>query len=352
MLAYNVVGVMSGTSMDGVDLVFCKFHRKNMKWAYSIIKASTIPFTKQLLKKIYDIDKLTGYEFMMLHNEFGSYIGNCINNFLKDTRERVDLIASHGHTVFHRPDEKLTFQLGSGAEIAAKCRTTTISDFRSLDIALSGQGAPLVPVGDELLFKEYKFCLNLGGFANISYAGGNDRIAYDICPVNIIINHLAGELNRKLDRDGKIARNGKINNDLLEELNSISYYRKSIPKSLSREWLVREFLPLVNKYKLSVENKLRTVYEHIAIQITKNVNKKVKGTILVTGGGAFNKFLLELLRERFKSEVVIPDKTLVKYKEALIFAFLGVLRLRKEVNCLSSVTGAESDTCTGTVYYY
>ena len=218
---------------------------------------------------------------------------------------------------------------------------------------MNGQGAPLVPVGDDLLFREYGFCLNLGGFANISYKRkGNERLAYDICPVNIIINYLAAKLNYKLDRDGSIAGKGEINYPLLEQLNSMSYYKKAIPKSLSREWLQGEFLPVINKHKLSIENKLRTVYEHIMIQITNQVNLIDKGNILITGGGTFNKFLIRLLKERSEHEIIIPDKLLVKYKEALIFAFLGVLRLRKEVNCLSSVTGAESDTCTGTVYYY
>ncbi len=352
MLAYNVIGVMSGTSLDGLDIAFCKFHRKNRKWNYHIAKATTIEYPENWQKKINNIDKLSGYEFLRLHNSFGSYIGNCINRFLKGTKERVDLIASHGHTIFHKPDEKLTFQLGSGAEIAARCRITTVSDFRSLDVALNGQGAPLVPVGDDSLFREYKFCLNLGGFANISFRKGNDRLAYDICPVNIIINHLAGKINRKLDRDGKIASKGDIDNSLLKELSDIKYYKKAIPKSLSREWLDNEFLPVIDKHKLSLENKLRTVYEHIAVQITEQANIAGEGDMLVTGGGAFNKFLIKLLKEKSVHKIIIPDKIMVKYKEALIFAFLGVLRLRKEVNCLSSVTGAESDTCTGTVYYY
>ena len=192
----------------------------------------------------------------------------------------------------------------------------------------------------------------MGGFANISYKKGNDRVAYDICPVNTIINHLAGLINRKMDRDGKIACKGDIDNSLLEELNMIKYYKKALPKSLSREWLNKEFLPVMKKHKLSLENKLRTVYEHIAIQVTEQTNIMGQGDMLVTGGGAFNKYLVKLLKEKSSHKIVIPDKLTVKYKEALIFAFLGVLRLRKEVNCLSSVTGAESDTCTGTVYYY
>ncbi len=352
MLSYNAIGVMSGTSQDGLDIALCKFSKKNKIWNYSVIKAKTVAFPADWLKKINNINKLSSYEFLKLHNNFGSYIGNCINTFLSDIKARVDLIASHGHTVFHRPAEKLTFQLGSGAEIAAKCATTTVSDFRSLDIALNGQGAPLVPVGDDILFGEYGSCLNLGGFANISYRKGNDRFAYDICPVNIIINNLAGKLNYKLDRDGSIASKGEINYPLLEQLNGINYYRKATPKSLSREWLQEEFLPVVNKHKVPVENKMRTIYEHIINQITNNVNLIDKGNILITGGGAFNKFLLKLLNENCEHEIIIPDKQIVKYKEALIFAFLGVLRLRKEANCLSSVTGAESDTCTGTVYYY
>ena len=352
MIAYNVIGVMSGTSLDGLDLALCGFINNKSRWEYTIDKAVTIPYPQYWLKIFSKINSIPAFDFIKLHNSFGAFIGDCINRFLKDTRKTVDLIASHGHTVFHKPEEGMTFQMGSGAEIAAKCKVTTVSDFRSLDVALRGQGAPLVPAGDELLFGEYDFCLNLGGFANISYREGNVRRAYDICPVNIIINNIANERGHKLDKDGKIASRGNTFVPLLEKLNNIDYYKKPVPKSLGREWLLSAFMPVINEFDLCVEDKLRTIYEHIIIQIIDSVKFRKGSAILITGGGAFNKFLIKLLKQNCNNKIIIPDNMTVKYKEALIFGLLGVLRLRNEINCLSSATGSISDSSSGSIYYY
>ena len=354
---------MSGTSQDGLDIVLCRFINNNSTWEYTVIKAETIPYSKDWLKIFNKIDSISNYDFVKLHNKFGSYTGDCINRFMGSIDKKVDLIASHGHTVYHRPEEGITFQLGSGAEISAKCGITTVSDFRTLDVALKGQGAPLVPVGDELLFGDYEFCLNLGGFANISYRDGDKRKGFDICPVNTIINNIAKEYSYKLDKDakkysykfdkdGQIASKGSIHYPLLEKLNRIGYYDKAAPKSLSKEWLEAEFSPVINKYNITPEDKLRTVYEHIIIQIKKCIGIKTKARILTTGGGAFNKFLIKLLKENCKQQIIIPEKLIVKYKEAIIFGLLGVLRLRNEINCYSSVTGAIRDSSTGNIYYF
>jgi anhydro-N-acetylmuramic acid kinase len=363
MKSYNVIGVMSGTSQDGLDIAFCRFVKNNADWKYSIIRAETVPYSEYWLEVFSKIDSLSGYDFLKLHNKFGSYIGDCINRFMDSIDKKVDLIASHGHTVYHRPEDGLTFQLGNGTEISAKCRVTTVSDFRTLDVALKGQGAPLVPVGDELLFGEYEFCLNLGGFANISYRDGEKRTGFDICPVNIIINYIvnkytyksdkdANKYSYKFDKDGQIASKGNIHYQLLEKLNRISYYDKVAPKSLGKEWLEAEFIPVINKFDMTPEDKLRTVYEHIIIQIIRCIEIKTKARILTTGGGAFNKFLIKLLKENCKQQIIIPDKLVVKYKEALIFGLLGVLRLRNEINCFSSVTGAIRDSSTGNICYF
>ncbi len=362
MTSFNVVGVMSGTSQDGLDLAFCTFGKNKTDWEYSVIKAETVPYPEYWLEMFNKTDSLSGYDFLKLHNKFGQYIADCINKFMDSMDKKADLIASHGHTVYHRPEDGLTFQLGSGTEISAKCGITTVSDFRSLDVALKGQGAPLVPVGDELLFGEYEFCLNLGGFANISYRDGDKRTGFDICPVNTIINNIARQYSYKLDKDankysykfdkdGLIASKGNIHYPLLEELNRLGYYDKAAPKTLSREWLEAEFLPVINKFNMTPEDKLRTVYEHIIIQIIKCVGIKTKTRILTTGGGAFNKFLIKLLKENCKQQIIIPEKLIVKYKEAIIFGLLGVLRLRNEINCYSSVTGAIRDSSTGNICY-
>jgi anhydro-N-acetylmuramic acid kinase len=352
MVVYNVVGVMSGTSGDGLDLALCEFTYDNHRWQYSIKKAETVPHPGYWLK-VFDsaVDTKT-FDFIKLHNAFGAYIGDCVNRFLAGTGSRVDLIASHGHTVCHRPDEGITFQLGSGNEIAACCKITTVSDFRSLDVALKGQGAPLVPAGDELLFGEYDFCLNLGGFANISFREDKARRAFDVCPVNIIINKLANDHGHKMDRDGQLASRGSISHPLLGKLNGMEYYSRPFPKSLSREWLISAFMPVVNEYELSTEDKLRTVCEHITMQIADCMDRNAGGKVLVTGGGAFNKFLVGLLKQKCNCKFIIPDKKTVKFKEALVFGLLGVLRLRNEINCLSSATGSLADTSSGTIIYF
>jgi anhydro-N-acetylmuramic acid kinase len=352
MTSYNVAGVMSGTSQDGLDIALCRLIKDGPDWKYVIKRAETLPYSEYWMEMLNKSDSLSGRDFLILHNEFGTYIGDCINRFMEGKNEKIDLVASHGHTVFHKPDKGLTFQLGSGAEISAKCGITVVSDFRTLDVALKGQGAPLVPVGDELLFGEYEFCLNLGGFANISYKDKNVRKGFDVCPVNIIINNLVNKYNIKFDKDGHIGSKGNINYSLLRKLNMITYYNKAAPKTLGREWLEAEFLPVIDKYKTTLEDKLRTVYEHIVMQITRCTRIKPKARMLVTGGGAFNKFLIKLLKENCSQQIIIPDKLVVKYKEALIFGLLGVLRLRNEINCYSSVTGAIRDSSTGNIYYF
>jgi anhydro-N-acetylmuramic acid kinase len=352
MISYNVIGIMSGTSQDGLDIALCRFDKKNLTWEYSVIRAETIPYSEYWQEIFNKIESLSNFDFLKLHNKFGSYIGDCINGFIEGTDLKIDLIASHGHTVYHRPHEGITFQLGSGAVIAAKSRITTVSDFRTFDVALGGQGAPLVPAGDELLFGEYELCLNLGGFANISYREGKKRIGFDICPVNIIINRIVNDCNQKFDRDGQTASKGNIHYPLLDELNRINYYDKPFPKSMGKEWLEAEFLPVIKKYNLTPEDKLRTVYEHITTQITRCTGINTKARMLTTGGGAFNKFLVKLLKENCKPQLIIPDKLIVKYKESLVFGLLGVLRLRDEINCFSSVTGATRDSSTGNIFYF
>ncbi|RLD62689.1 MAG: anhydro-N-acetylmuramic acid kinase [Bacteroidetes bacterium] len=348
----HVISLMSGTSLDGVDIAFCCFELLSQKWNYKIIEAETIPYNKEWRNKLKSANELDAFHFIELHNQFGNFLGSCINSFIdKKKIQKVDFVSSHGHTIFHQPEKNITFQLGAGASIAAKTDITTISDFRSLDVLLDGQGAPLVPIGDMLLFPEFDYCLNLGGFSNISFNENEKRIAFDICPVNIIINYLANTLNKSFDKNGEIAKKGKLNKNLLAELNNIEYYKKPFPKSLAKEWLISDFIPIIKKFDLTVEDKLRTIYEHIAIQITNITNKKNDNSILITGGGAHNKFLIELLKQKSKNKIVIPDKDIVDFKEALIFAFLGVLRHKKIPNCLSSVTGAKFDNIGGNIYH-
>lgn len=355
-IEYNVIGLMSGTSLDGLDIALCNFKFINQIWQFKILKAKTYNYTDVWKQKLENATKTSAFEFVKLHKMYGKYTGELINDFLKDVLVKVDLIASHGHTTFHLPKQQINFQIGDAAMIAAETGINTVSDFRTLDIALQGQGAPLVPIGDELLFNEYDFCLNLGGFANISFKNkDNIRVAYDICPANMPLNELAKIKNLDYDKNGELGRKGKISNQLLTELNNIEYYKKTPPKSLGKEWYISVFQSITNKYDLSLYDKIRTIYEHIAIQLANSFETpifeyKIKKTVLITGGAAFNVFLMELLESKTNTKIIIPKKEIIEYKEALIFAFLGVLRYNNQTNSLASVTGARKNSSSGIVH--
>jgi anhydro-N-acetylmuramic acid kinase len=215
---------------------------------------------------------------------------------------------------------------------------------------MAGQGAPLVPIGDKILFGDFDFCLNLGGFANISYEKNNIRIAHDICPVNIVLNSLTRSIGKEFDFNGEMASKGKINADLYNLFNQLDFYHLNAPKSLGKEWVLTYFMPVLDQYDICLEDKLATLCEHIAYQIADVVGSASSKKMLVTGGGAYNKFLMSRISELSNCDVIIPDSETVEYKEALIFAFLGLLRLNKKVNCLKSVTGAGCDNIGGAIY--
>ncbi len=372
MRYHHVIGIMSGTSLDGLDLVYCVFGKKRNKvfkdlkdkrerenqsctsgnscWEYEVRKAVTVPYPEELSQKLAQAMSLSGYELALLHNELGRFIGMQVNEFMADFAEEVELIASHGHTVFHRPDLGMTMQIGSGADIAAICGKPTVCDFRTLDVASGGQGAPLVPIGDELLFGQYDICLNLGGISNLSYRADGQRKAYDISPCNIVLNQLSRQLGKEYDANGAIAQSGCINMPLLEQLNQLDYYKQLGTKSLGREWIDQNFFPILAGSPLSIPDQMRTVYEHIAQQIAKACNATGGKTLLITGGGAHNTFLIDLIRQKFHGQVIIPDDSTIDFKEAIIFAFLGMLRANGLPNCLASVTGAKCDSSGGGMY--
>lgn len=350
MKEIKVLGLMSGTSFDGLDMALCGFSQEEEgRWKYHIIKAETQKYSVELKTKIQQAPSLSPLEFLLLHNDYGRFLGACCNRFLKGIT-KPGLIASHGHTVFHRPDYGITFQLGSGAEIAAVTGITTVCDFRTQDVALKGQGAPLVPIGDELLFGDYSHCLNIGGIANISMNDKGIRRAWDVCPANMALNFIAGTEGKEYDKDGEMARSGKVIPALIAKLDDLEYYSSRPPKSLGREWFETEFLPLIIKSKGSASDKLHSISLHIARQIANSCKGKNKAHILCTGGGTHNAFLISCIKEHIKDALKIPEKKVIDYKEALIFAFLGLLRVKGRINCLKSVTGAKSDSSTGIVY--
>jgi anhydro-N-acetylmuramic acid kinase len=341
---------MSGTSLDGVDLAACEFVFEDGRWKYRIEAAETFAYSGEWKSRLASVEKGTARELALADIELGILFGNLSKTFLEKHKLTPGFIASHGHTIFHEPARMLTCQIGKGSYIAANAGLPVISDFRSLDVACNGQGAPLVPVGDKLLFGEYDYCLNLGGFGNISYKNDGKRLAFDTCPVNIVMNHYARLAGSEFDMDGALARKGNLNEDLLRSLDGLSFYKTPAPKSLGKEWVVAEVLPLIESFQIPIEDKLRTFTEHVSGQIASVIAAHSQKKVLVTGGGALNRFLIERLRSATKASIVLPDVLTINFKEALIFAFLGVLRWRNEPNCLSSVTGAKKDNSGGCIY--
>lgn len=358
MNIYRLIGLMSGTSLDGLDIAYIEFSFDYSNIDFDIktidfdIKfAETFKYTNDILYEFEAVKDASGIDLLKSHNSYGTYIGKQVNAFMnKNNITDVDFIASHGHTIFHQPELNLTFQLGNPAYISAETGISCVGDFRTLDVALGGQGAPLVPIGDKLLFSEYDFCINLGGFANISFDKKESRVAYDICPVNIITNEFAKLFSKDFDEDGNIGKQGKINVGLLNSLNNLDYYKAKYPKSLGKEWVDNFFNDCLWQAKIPDLDKLRTVYEHISMQIANAVNKETGKNILFTGGGTYNGFLLDLIKQKTEKKIIIPDAKIIDFKEALIFGLLGVLLIEYKTNTLASVTGASADSVGGCIY--
>jgi len=346
----HIIGLMSGTSLDGIDLAYCEFTDERH---FQLIAAETYNYPVAWRERLASLHRATAEEYVKTDAELGHYFGECIMHFREKHPGRVDCIASHGHTIFHQPEKGFTAQIGDGNAIHAVTGVPVVYDFRRLDVALGGQGAPLVPIGDRLLFGEYDCCINLGGIANISYEIDNKRIAYDISPCNMALNHLAGLTGMTYDAGGELARNGEIITPLLARLETLEYYRVPAPKTLGKEWFEKNFLPYLEPYSSQpVENLMRTVSEHIALRLADSISHSGDNThrVLITGGGANNQYLLELLKEKIGTiDIESIDNRIVDFKEAIIFALLAYLRLNNQNNTLASVTGASRDSSGGVV---
>ncbi|MEP0132132.1 MAG: anhydro-N-acetylmuramic acid kinase [Eudoraea sp.] len=355
MKTYKVIGLMSGTSLDGLDLAYCHISKTLDRWEYTIEQAKSVFYTSEMKEKLKKSIFFSADELLIFNNTYGQWLGEQVKIFIKENDLHADFIASHGHTTHHQPQQGLTFQIGSGQHLANVSRHKTVCDFRSNDVALGGEGAPLVPIGDVLFFGKYDFCLNLGGIANVSFEYEGKRIAYDIGLANMILNHITHKIGLNYDDNGVLARKGSINNDMLEGLNQLSYYSLPFPKSTGYEWFVDKVVPVIDATKDTTENLLCTAVHHIceqvALQIKTNVTKD-QSTLFVTGGGALNQFMMELLQSKLAPTIslVIPSKKLIEYKEALIFALMGILRIEQEINVLKTVTGASKDSSSGVVY--
>jgi anhydro-N-acetylmuramic acid kinase len=339
---------MSGTSLDGIDLAFCTFNKDGDKFIIS--NASTYPYDLAWKNRLRTAHLLNGQDLAALDAELSTLFSSTILAFIKDFNldlESIDAIASHGHTIFHQPEKGFTLQIGKSSYIAAKTGIKVISDFRSADIALGGQGAPLVPIGDFALFSNFTNRINLGGFANISFEEDATTYAYDICPANMALNQIANKLGHAFDDNGSISRSGKVDSVLLKKLNELNYYLKKHPKSLGLEWYTAVFNPILKNSTSSYMDILRTLVEHISIQIS---NSMIQGDVLISGGGAHNAFLIERIEANCSNTIILPEDLLIDFKEALIFAYLGNLRLQNKINVLSSVTGANRDHCAGNIH--
>lgn len=346
---YFVMGVMSGTSLDGIDLAYIHF-KKDKKWSYNIICAQTVAYDTEWETKLRNGVEYATVQLECLNASYTQLLSEVIKTFIeKNQLINIDAVCSHGHTILHQPENKLTLQIGNLEILAQLINQKVVCDFRVQDVVLGGQGAPLVPIGDQLLFSEYTYCVNLGGFSNISTAINNERIAYDICPVNIVLNHYVQKTGVSYDDKGMMASSGEVCQLLLEKLNNINFYKLPPPKSLGLEWVKLMIIPLIDSYELSIKDILRTFVEHVAIQIGSMLIKD-KSSVLFTGGGVYNLFLMKRIREYSNAEIIISSPELIEYKEALIFGFLGVLKLRNEINVLASVTGAEKNHSSGEIF--
>ncbi len=351
--SYHIIGVMSGTSLDGIDIAEINFDLSNGHWNFKIKNAETIPYSDAWQKRLYNGINLNPAALKLLDEDYTLLLGSEIAHFIERFEIRnIDAVSSHGHTILHRPNEGITLQIGNLDALSQIVKNKVVCDFRVADVALGGQGAPLVPIGDQLLFADFDLCMNLGGFSNVSFEENGKRIAFDICPVNTVLNFYANKLGFEYDDEGLIARNASVNEDLLANLNALDFYKKAFPKSLGLEFVNSEILPLIESFEISVKDKLATFTEHIAIQ-TANALKNQSGKMLLTGGGTFNKFLIERIKSHLPNiNISVPDAKTINYKEALIFGFLGLLKLRNEVNVLSSVTGSRHDHSSGKILDY
>jgi anhydro-N-acetylmuramic acid kinase len=361
---YHSIGLMSGSSLDGLDICYVEFQISSaqpLQVNYKILEAECVEYDEEFRSALKNLGNASAFEFARRHTELGAYFGKLATAFIKRNGiGKIDLICSHGQTIFHQPSKRFTSQIGCGAQIAAQTNCKVVSDLRSMDVAYGGQGAPVVPVAEKYLFPDHKVFLNIGGIANISFHKDEEVIAYDVCAGNTLLNYFAKQAGFDFDKDGALASKGKIISSLLEELNNIAFCKQPSPKSLGTEHVFKEWLPLFDKYENTTEDKLTTAVEHVAMQIDINLHSKFKiqnslpvrqaGSLFITGGGAFNSFLVERIAYHSKLPNILPNAKTIQYKEALAMAFIGLLRVLEIPNCLASVTGASKDSIGGAVY--
>lgn len=349
MAEYHVIGLMSGSSLDGLDVCYARFEEVNNHWNFEILQTHCYAYPLHFQNELRNLPDASAYQLAEMHMHFARIQSEYLQQFFQKYPEsqNTEIIVSHGQTIFHQPEKSFTTQIGCGATLSALTGKTVVCDLRTYDVALGGQGAPLVPFGEKYLFSNYQYFLNIGGICNISAHTASEVSAYDVCPGNTLLNLLAQELGQSYDRNGEIARSGQVNQKLLAQLSEIGYYQKKAPKSLGTEHLMNDWWKLITADSIPTADKMATVAEHIAIELGKVLSRK---STLVTGGGAFNSYLIERLRQHSASEIVIPPVQIIEFKEALVIGFVGLMRYLGRNNCLSSVTGAQRDNMGGAIY--
>lgn len=352
MQKYRVIGMMSGTSVDGLDICYSEYTIDSSGQIAFIIKAAaTYPYADAFAQRLIDAIHVSAEELCQLDMELGEWIGDKVCHFIDQHSAEPHFIASHGHTIFHQPERGLTVQIGNGQKIHQLTSVPVVYDFRVLDVVHGGQGAPLVPIGDQMLFGDFASCVNIGGFANLSFEDDGRR-AYDICATNIVLNELAQKLGKPYDEGGSIAASHHVDQNLLNALNEIPYYQDTYPKSLGKEWVEQTIKPILNRFNhIDTGDQISTYSQHMGLQISKAISSHTPADdkVLITGGGAFNTHLIETIERLSSQQIVIPEPLLVNYKEALVFGLMGLLRVLNRPNCLASVTGADKNTSGGTV---
>lgn len=357
-MIYRALGLMSGSSLDGLDMAFVEFHEAGGKWTFELKQADCLPYSKEWEVKLAQATKLNAGEYLLLHTEYGRYIASQVKHFIEkyELDYQVQLISSHGHTTFHFPEQHTTGQLGDGASIAALTGIATVTDLRAVDMALGGQGAPIVPIGERLLWPGYPILLNLGGIANVSIQSNDKHVAFDICPANKVLNLLIQETGKAYDDGGSLAAQGTVNEPLLSALNALDYYSKPYPKSLANDFGIEIVYPLVKNAGLTLPDALATYVEHIAVQLKQallSFKSEEPISMLITGGGAHHRYMGSRINYHLASLNItaeIPDASIINYKEAIVMALMGVLRWREEVNVYSAVTGAERNSVGGALW--
>lgn len=361
---YQIIGLMSGSSLDGIDLAHCSFesHGKNLHWKLNA--ASTLPFSKEWTNKLLELTQSNSKTLLAAHAAFGRYLGEQVNHFLQEQQLNCDIVASHGHTIFHYPEEQFTFQLGDGAAIAATTGIPTIDRFRAMDMAFGGQGAPVAPIVDRYLFEGYDYYLNIGGIANISAPIRDHRmVAFDIGGANQILDALAQIDGHSYDDKGKIAASGTPIPMLYDQINALPYFSESYPKSLGNDWVLDQQTSVYLQHTGKTADKLSTACKQLAYQTAKailqiqNQEKQQKSAykMLVTGGGAWNTFLIQQIRDACQKvcnlAIHIPSDEIIGFKEAILMALMGYLRMTKQNNCLATATGATQDSVSGSLHH-